>query len=179
MESLRQALDKVNLPTVLANHIEEYLDIKSLKNWRLTSKQAFNNVESKVNCLAQSIDKPNLINKPFGPFLGSAWFQFMTMVYQCENCLLYETSQINALTPYDIQEAEEQRLCGSCYIDLCDVSVCEQCQVHTRGHNGDYCTECDEFFCHDCSTENVAQCDQCENLFCLSCMLLNRCNSCI
>ncbi len=177
MLSLSQALDNVQVPVVLTNIVESYLDVGSLKNWRLTNKQALQDVDHKVNLLLHSADKLNLIRTPPGPFLGSAWFQFMTEVYQCENCMSY-VSPINDNVTYDTQEAEEHQLCGMCFLDLADVSVCDSCSVVTKSFNGDFCTHCETFFCGHCTHEIIAPCDTCQELFCDECLLINTCTHC-
>jgi len=175
MRSLQLALSHKGVPWVLSVEIEAYLDLSALRNWRATNKLAFQETEEKVKKLFQSVDCLNFVHEPTGPFLGSAWFQFMTQVYQCENCGQYESSDVVA--HYDKTEAEEAKLCGGCFVDLVDVSVCESCNINTRGNNGCYCTECDEFFCNSC-TEFVSSCRICGDIFCVSCMLLERCLNC-
>jgi hypothetical protein len=174
MLSLQLALTNVRVPAVLTSTVESYLDFGSLKNWRLTSRQGFEDVEDKIKQFLASVDRLNVIRGPFGPFLGSAWFQFMTVVYQCENCMAYESSQLC----YDVQEAEEHQLCGQCFVDLCDVSVCERCSLHTKSHNGEYCTTCDTFFCYNCAHEIVGPCLSCDDLNCDECLLLDYCTQC-
>jgi hypothetical protein len=180
MQFLEKTLGSKNLPSEISGLVDSYLDLRSLANWRGVNSQAHKDVEAKVRKIAFDMEDNyggNFLQEPAGPLLGSSWFQFMTNVYMCESCGKYESparapQQLN----YDVEEAEELQLCGTCFLSLNDVSSCEKCQVYTS--NGTACHHCDNFFCEECQEDIIDMCVECSELYCDECRLDTNCVNC-
>lgn len=192
MNSLHLALSPRGIPECLVIVIESYLNINSLVSWRAVNKQAYKDVEDKV--MRRVIEMEELrgvqflqmrgvrfIQEPVGPFLGSAWFQFVSNVYNCENCGEADTPiptsyQERLQLNYDPEEAEQAQLCGSCFVKLIEVQACCKCRRFTN--NGCSCHNCESFCCDDCQEDYIEMCWGCTELFCDECRLDTHCLNC-
>lgn len=149
MLSLYTALQP-HLPNDVVGNICTFLDFKALTTWRLVSKQAFLDVESHVRKLVLHLETKQflyapLLQEPTGLWLGSAWFQFKTNMYACKQCHGFQpiTPYFEHLTSnYDHIQAEEEQICGSCFIKGGNIKMCVACSVYQGAYESSTCMQC-------------------------------------
>ena len=183
MQSLVQVMECWYVPKSVVMVIEEYLDLTSLRAWRATNQQAFKDVEGRVRRLVYQMEQGRCIHflqEPVGQLLGSAWFQFMTNVYQCKQCFQYDSSCVSSCNrlPYSTAEAEEEQLCGGCFMSSDLVEKCSKCGLLEHLQYQSQCYNCKRFWCEDCSDDYVDMCFDCTELFCDECRLDDLCLNC-
>ena len=146
------------IPEVLLENISSYLSIKDLRGWRGTNKQAFKDVELKIQ-------------KEWEKHLGllflpeHSWFcNFLTQTYECTECLGHDTGS---------QDAKTVQLCRYCFVVATEARICETCQLPFFMSNGEMCTECYLFYCEECIDAGehfLEPCPLCGSVFCLDCL---------
>lgn len=176
--------------------IDSYLDLKSLRSWRVVNQQALQDVESRITSVLQGslivLQSPNLWH-------GSLWFQFMVNVYTCTHCNSYqqsnshqqsnsfkhstceESNSLATILPLigdDTIQAEAEGLCLNCYNQRLVFVACGNCNVNITQSSGITCHECYLFLCENCADYIMEMCVDCLDIFCHSCRLGEYCFYC-
>lgn len=156
MLSLQRATRIV--PDVLIDNIASYLTLRDWLHWRVTSRQAFHDVEG-------------VTRQKWVLFTGlikldtHSWFlSFLCQTYECLECFNVDQSVPGA------PDAEAVQLCQTCFQQAQDACTCEMCEKSFFCNNGETCVECDSFYCDDCLPENMDLCHTCSCLFCFHCL---------
>lgn len=150
-----QKIVPVYCPHDIIVHIQSYLTVDSWRSWRVTTKQAYQDVEQLVAAYWLLFPKLIRFNR------NSLWLEFLSQVYSCQNCSEYDVGSA---------DAETLQLCDSCFSLEQDVLTCEVCQRPFFSDSGEQCTECDEFYCETCHQDYLQFCLTCDSLFCDSCL---------
>lgn len=155
MLSLTHALGAMRMPEVLVTDVQSYLTLQDWKNWRVTSKQAFYDVEDAAK-------------KKWVQFIGltkdaeDSWFiSLLNQTYECIECTNLDLGSV---------DSRAVQLCQFCFVYSCDAGACNVCQQPFFYNNGETCTECDTFYCDNCLTEHLDLCLTCDHLFCFHCL---------
>lgn len=165
MQSLIQAL---TLPEVVVQMIQSYLNVGAYRNWRLTNKQAYQDVEDHVSKVMKNFQKRVVVIqfkiRPIRFDIAtnkSNFLSFLSQTYRCEKCNAYEFPVNDTL--------EMVQLCEGCFDDDLDTETCSNCQHSFLPEEGDTCLECSDFYCEECSQEGIQYCVGCREPFCSVC----------
>jgi hypothetical protein len=157
------------LPAYVVGHVQEYLEIKDYVGWRVTSKQAFQDVEELTK--EQWKRLPDHESRFLSKFEMHSWFlDYLSQSYTCNDC-----GKRQAANP----EWEELHLCMTCFAKHPGVNVCQGNECNTLCFAGtDECHECagcSFVLCEDCFPDGGMQwCDLCNELFCFQCLIDHR-----
>jgi hypothetical protein len=169
MLSLSQALCEKRIPEALVDLIHSYIPVLAYKNWRLTNKQAYSDVEEMMCKRIKQIQSQQPSAFRVSPQC-SLFLVFISQTYQCAMCTASVFPSSHSL--------EIAQLCDKCSVAERDIEPCEECNEDCFLNNGDSCTECSVFYCENCSEDFMSYCRGCNFLFCSSCRENDFCADC-
>jgi hypothetical protein len=150
------------MPDDLVAQVASYLSFKDWGFWRQTHRRAFTDVETLIRKEAFIMEQRyhvTVIQEPCSLKNKSAWYQFMCNVYQCKMCWQYDSAVSRNYTSLDyvVQHAQEEQLCGWCYLDTFHLTKCVVCRFLCPTLQGVTCHYCHSFYCADCNKRTEMQ----------------------